>query len=58
MWFIDGGGWLVGLGLTGCLRGLLVLAFLVACLLRVFTIVRVKVWGKLWVVEEDDDDDD
>ena len=42
MWFTDGGGWAVGVGLTGCLRLEAVLTFLVCCLLRVFIMVRFR----------------
>lgn len=51
---MDGGGAVLGLGLTGCLRLGAILAFLagwdVACdlpLLRVSTMVRVRVWRKM-----------
>jgi len=50
-WFTDGGGWVVGIGLTGCLRLDAVLAFLVCCLLRVFTMDRVRVDESLAKVE-------
>jgi len=50
-WFTDGGGWAVGVGLTGCLRLDAVLAFLVCCLLCVFTMVRVRVVESLAKVE-------
>jgi len=45
-WFTNGGGWVVGVGLTGCLRLEAVLAFLVCLvlpLLHVSTMVRVRV---------------
>jgi len=42
---MNGGGWAVGAGLTGCFLLESVLAFLVFCLLRVFTMVRVRKKG-------------
>lgn len=51
---MDGGGAVLGLGLTGCLRLGAILAFLAGWavawdlpLLRVSTMVRVRVWRKM-----------
>ena len=54
---MDGGGAVLGLGLTGCFRLGAILAFLAGWdvawdlpLLRVSTMVRVRIWRKKWIL--------